>query len=85
MMSDDEIISLYGLNNHVPSWSSSPFQERIMRFGREANKYGKGFDPRSSNCETLIRKSFVDDMIEFIRHNEHLPLNTLRRWISSRY
>lgn len=83
-MNDLEIISKYNLHNHIPPWGSSSFQERILRFGIEF-KIGKFEDPRNYDCINAIRQSFLNDMIKFIKRNQHLSFEILKRWISTRY
>lgn len=87
-MSNIEIINKYNLEKYVPSWESSWFQERILRFGVEArtySNYGGKFDIHLADCQNLVRKSFIDDMIKFIKYNHHLTDDKLRRWISTCY
>lgn len=85
-MTDNELISKYNLSKYIPDWTHSRFQERIMRFGIEARLYhhfGDEFDPRDSDCINLIRKSFTDDMVKWIRNNLDLSTDDIIRWIST--
>jgi hypothetical protein len=89
-MTDLEIIKKYNLEKYIPRWESSYFQERVIRFGIESQKYnerhcGDKFDIHLADCQNLIRQSFVCDMIQFIKNNSHLSDEQLRRWISTRY